>query len=181
MVKKWTEETIVQALGRVFAISRGIDCAPNVLMYLHYYKDRERYRRDRENWGRGEYEADFVYISKLGYLHEIEVKISIADFRNDQKKRHFHDHPEVRGFSYCMPSKLYQAHLDEIKSVCEKKGAGLILVQDDGTIKTVIKAIPRLHVPKLPLQSLIFYLKIAAKKWVKNLLTFSFILYIIHT
>ena len=103
-------------------------------------------------------EADFVYISKSGYLHEIEVKISIADFRNDQKKRHFHDHPEVRGFSYCMPSELYQAHPDEIKSVCEEKGAGLILVQDNGTIKTVIEAIPRLHVPKLPLQSLIFYL-----------------------
>lgn len=168
MAKKWTEATIVQALGRVFAIERGIDCAPNVLMYLHYYKDRERYRRDRENWGRGEYEADFIYISKLGYLHEIEVKISIADFRNDQKKRHFHDHPEVRGFSYCMPSELYQAHPDEIKSVCEEKGAGLILVQDNGTIKTVIEAIPRLHVPKLPLQSLIFYLKIAAKKWVKT-------------
>ena len=102
------------------------------------------------------------------WTEETEVKISIADFRNDQKKRHFHDHPEVRGFSYCMPSKLYQAHLDEIKSVCEEKGAGLILVQDDGTIKTVIKAIPRISVPKLPLQSLIFYLKIAAKKWVKT-------------
>ena len=173
MAKKWTEATIVQALGRVFSIERGIDCAPNVLMYLHYYKDRERYQRDRENWGRGEYEADFVYISKSGYLHEIEVKISIADFRNDQKKRHFHDHPEVRGFSYCMPSELYQTHPDEIKSVCEEKGAGLILVQDNGTIKTVIEAIPRLHVPKLPLQSLIFLSKNCCKEMGKNLLTFS--------
>ena len=168
MARKWTEEIIVQVLGQNYAIKYGLDCAPNVLMHLHYYKDRERYQRDRESWGKGEYEADFIYISKSGYLHEVEVKNSITDFRNDQKKRHFHDHPEVRGFLYCMPSELYQAHLDEIKSVCEEKGAGLILVQDDGTIKTVIKAIPRLHAPKLPLQSLIYYLKIAAKKWVKN-------------
>ena len=173
MAKKWTEETIVQALGRVFAIERGIDCAPNVLMHLHYYKDRERYRRDRENWGRGEYEADFIYISKLGYLHEIEVKISIADFRNDQKKRHFHDHPEVRGFSYCMPSKLYQAHLDEIKSVCEEKGSGLILVQDDGTIKTVIKAIPPASCSKIAPSKLNFLSKNCCKEMDKNLLTFS--------
>lgn len=34
----WTEEKIIKALGRVYAIERGVDVAPNVLMLLYYYK-----------------------------------------------------------------------------------------------------------------------------------------------
>ena len=39
----------------------------------------------------GMYEADFITITKSGYLTEVEIKISISDFRADFEKQRYHD------------------------------------------------------------------------------------------
>lgn len=57
------------------------------------------------SWGLLDYEADFVVLSKSGYLTEVEIKRSFADFKADFKKAHKHDDERVYYFYYCVPEK----------------------------------------------------------------------------
>lgn len=159
---KHTEDSLNSRLGRLYGIVRGLDCGPNIIMdqYWRAYGGEER--QDRYF---GYYEADFLYITKSDYLYEVEVKISIADFRADQKKNKYHDHPDVRGFYYFIPQELYNKHEDEIKTTCKEKGAGLIV--DGHSITTVLKPKVRKEVKPLTDNGYIHYLRLFAKKWVR--------------
>ena len=163
----WTEEKMIKALGRVYAIERGLDVIPNILMLLYYYKDKARAERDRKTYKGAEYEADLLVISKSRFLHEIEVKISIQDFRADFKKKHYHDFPEVKRFSYCLPSELIAKHRAEIEEHCKEKGAGLIAITKEGLPIAYLQAKARPGVEPLTIDGYIYYLKLAAKKWTK--------------
>ena len=163
----WTEEKLIKDLGRVYAIERGLDVIPNVLMLLYNYKDKARAERDRKTYKGAEYEADLLVISKSRFLHEIEVKISIQDFRADFKKKHYHDFPEVKRFSYCLPSELIAKHRAEIEEHCKEKGAGLIAITKEGLPITCLQAKSRPGVEPLTTDGYIHYLKLAAKKWTK--------------
>ena len=55
------------------------------------------------SWGLLQYEADFVVVSKSGYLTEVEIKRSYSDFLADFKKKHSHDAEQVYYFYYCVP------------------------------------------------------------------------------
>lgn len=158
-----TEDSICLKLGKIYGIERGLDCAPNILMFQWRYEYNGAWLTKRV---KGQYEADFVYITKSKYLHEIEVKISIADFRNDQQKKLFHTSPLVKAFSYCLPTEVYWKHKDEIDSVCKSKGAGLIIV--DYGIRTILKSKQREDVQALTDTEYVRYLKLFAKKWVRK-------------
>lgn len=110
--------------------------------------------------------SDFLYITKSYYLYEVEIKISISDFRADQKKEKYHDHPDVRGFYYFVPQELYSKHKDEIKATCKGKGAGLIV--DGSSITTILKPRVRKEVKPLTDNGYIHYLRLFAKKWVRE-------------
>ena len=58
------------------------------------------------------YEMDLLIISKSGYATEIEVKLNISDFKNDFKKKKFHDCKMVTSMYYCVPSKI----IDQVKA-----------------------------------------------------------------
>ena len=58
------------------------------------------------SWGLLSYEADFVSLSKSGYLTEVEIKRSWEDFQKDFKKDHKHDDPRVAYFYYCVPKSI---------------------------------------------------------------------------
>lgn len=160
---KHTEDSLCSRLGWCYGIERGLDCGPNIIMdqYWRAYGGEER--QDRYS---GCYEADFLYITNSNYLYEVEVKISIADFRADQKKNKYHDHPDVRGFYYFVPQELYSKHEDEIKTTCKAKGAGLIV--DGCPISTVLKPKVRKDVKPLSDNGYIHYLRLFAKKWVRE-------------
>ncbi len=66
-----TECDIQAVLGCRYGVDKGQIVIPNVLL--------------------GSYEADFITITKSDYLIEVEIKISISDFRADFKKKHYHD------------------------------------------------------------------------------------------
>lgn len=100
------------------------------------------------------------------YLYEVEVKISIADFRKDRKKEKYHDHPDVKGLYYFVPNELYSKHEDEIKTTCKEKGAGLIV--DGYPITTILKPRVRKEVKPLTDNGYIHYLRLFAKKWVRQ-------------
>lgn len=59
------------------------------------------------SWGLLDYEADFVVLSKSGYLTEVEIKRSWEDFKADFNKKHKHDADQVYYFYYCVPEKIY--------------------------------------------------------------------------
>lgn len=159
---KHTEDSLVSRLGRLYGIERGLDCGPNIIMdqYWRAYGGEER--QDRYF---GYYEADFLYITKSDYLYEVEVKISIADFRADQTKNKYHDHPDVRGLYYFVPQELYSRYKNEIRAMCKEKGAGLIV--DGYPITTVLKPKVRKEVKPLTDNGYIHYLRLFAKKWVR--------------
>ena len=103
-----TECDIQAVLGCHYGVDKGQIVVPNVLL--------------------GSYEADFIMITKLDYLIEVEIKISISDFRADFKKKHYHDCPEVNALYYALPKELYEKHKEEINESCDKVGAGIILI-----------------------------------------------------
>lgn len=75
---KHTENSLSSRLGRLYGIERGLDCGPNIIMDRYWKIQDGGERQDRYS---GCYEADFLYITKGNYLYEVEIKISIADFR----------------------------------------------------------------------------------------------------
>lgn len=157
---KYTEENIAGMLGHKYGIERGLDCGPNIQMmgtHLTFQKS---------GWY-GWYEADFLYISKSNYLWEVEIKISIQDFRADLRKKYYHDHPDVRGLYYCMPRELYLANKDEVNRVCSEKGAGLIIV-NGYSFSVFVKPSERRDVAPLDSSGMIYYLRLFAKKWCKD-------------
>lgn len=160
---KHTEDSLSSRLGRLYGIERGLDCGPNIIMD-RYWKIWDG--GERQDLYAGYYEADFLYITNSNYLYEVEVKISISDFRADQKKNKYHDHPDVRGFYYFVPQELYNKYEDEIKTMCIKKGAGLIV--DRHLITTVLKPKIRKDVKPLSNNGYIHYLRLFAKKWVRK-------------
>ena len=105
-----TEYDIQAELGCYYGVEKGQIVVPNVLL--------------------NSYEADFITITKSDYLIEVEIKISISDFRADFKKKHYHDCPEVNALYYALPIELYKKHKEEVEESCEKVGAGIILIAE---------------------------------------------------
>ena len=91
------------------------------------------------------YEADFVVISKAGYLTEVEIKRSWQDFKADFKKDHKHDAEQVYYFYYCVPESIVDKVVDFLKAqygsgwcpallkFTEKGGISRVSVKDETT------------------------------------------------
>lgn len=61
------------------------------------------------------YEADLIYINKRRYVSEVEIKISMSDFKADFKKKVYHNSDIVRQFYYLFPNDLYIENSQEIE------------------------------------------------------------------
>ena len=94
------------------------------------------------SWGLLPYEADFVVVSKSGYLTEVEIKRSWEDFKADFKKNHNHDAEQVYYFYYCVPVSI----VGKVKEFLMEKygerhfiGAPAVLWYDEnGRIRTLV-------------------------------------------
>lgn len=61
------------------------------------------------SWGfHGGHEMDLFIISPSKYAYEVEIKISVSDFRADFKKNHTHESKYIREFYYAMPDYIYE-------------------------------------------------------------------------
>lgn len=143
------EQYIQRALGWHFGIERGCTPIPNILMLG------------------GRYEADFVYINKNDYLTEVEVKISVDDFKADFKKKHYHDSTDVRSLYYALPKDLYNANKDLFKSMAAERGAGIIVVAGCRTCQIVQRAVIRREVKPLGTWQMLYYMRLGCLKWFK--------------
>lgn len=101
------------------------------------------------------WESDFLIKTKAGYWYEVEIKISLADFKNDAKNKT--EKFKILGapgdemeqiyrpnyFSYCVPEEL----VDKVKDLVPPY-AGLFSVYD-GRFLHCVKAPEQLHSRKL--------------------------------
>lgn len=64
------------------------------------------------------HECDMLVLSKSGYLTEIEIKRSWADFLADFKKRHTHEgNGIIKYFYYCIPECLLEQVYDKLEEM----------------------------------------------------------------
>lgn len=58
------------------------------------------------DWGFLNHEADLLVLSKSGYLTEIEIKRTWADFKADFEKKHDHYDKKLSHFYYAVPESI---------------------------------------------------------------------------
>ena len=95
-----------------------------------YFNPRQNLIVPNISWGMGLHECDVLIASALGYLTEIEIKISAADLKKDAMKRHGHYDRmgRIKKLYFAMPKKL--THLCEY--VPERAGILSYYIDDDG-------------------------------------------------
>jgi hypothetical protein len=160
-----TEKEMQLMLGKHFGIQ--YICIPNILMTGEYKKDILSEVEKLNPWERPSkmYESDFIYITKSGYLTEIEIKVDINDFRNDFKKKIYHSSQLVSSLYYAFPEELYKKYKDEIHD--KTAGiAGIITVSYDCEVKA--KAPKRKNIKALTDIEIKDFMRIGCMKWFKE-------------
>jgi hypothetical protein len=68
------------------------------------------------SWGLLSHEVDLLIVRRSGYAIEVEIKISLADFKSDLKKSHHHKEKlnRISKFYYAMPEVIYKKCKDLI-------------------------------------------------------------------
>ncbi|WP_069267394.1 hypothetical protein [Paraburkholderia nodosa] len=85
------------------AIRRHVDHRANLLIP----EASVRYSLGARGRGFGEYRADFVMVTRAGYATELEVKVSLADWRKDLSKPKWVGMPDwITRFVYVVPEQL---------------------------------------------------------------------------
>lgn len=64
------------------------------------------------SWGMGVHECDMFSVTKAGYVHEVEIKISVADLKKDADKTHNHVSNKIKYLWFAAPLKM-QAALEQ--------------------------------------------------------------------
>lgn len=155
-----TESDIQNALGRHLFLQNV--CIPNVTMHVP---------------GHRPYEADLIYFNiKSDYITEVEIKVTVADFRNDFKKKYYHDHASVKYLYYAMPKDMYSKNKDEIDNMLNL--AGIITISEgdtnirSGLLKTGVryekKARLRKTAQPMSQNEKINLMRIGCMKWVNR-------------
>lgn len=116
---KWTEERVATAIARTLFDWRRNVVVPNL------------------SWGMGlGWEIDLGVLSDAGWLTEVEIKVSLADFKRDASKyRHQleaspHAETKIRRKFFAMPHEINQKRFGyEVRSDYPlPEGCGLIVV-----------------------------------------------------
>lgn len=146
---KATEASIQHILGKHYGIKRGYITIPNILLI-----------------DKGMYEADFIYINKNKYLFEVEIKISITDFKADFNKKIYHSNSKVRALYYAIPRELYYKHENAILDMTRSVGAGIIVC---GERFCEVAEKPKIRkVEPLNDKELLEYARIGCLKWIRK-------------
>ncbi len=87
------------------------------------------------SWGLLPYEADFVVVTKSGYLTEVEIKRSWSDFLADFKKKHKHDAEQVYYFYYCVPEKITEQVVEYLRQ--KELPLAVLSYNDSGVVKSI--------------------------------------------
>jgi hypothetical protein len=69
------------------------------------------------------YELDMLVVTQSGYGYEVEIKVSKADLKADQKKKHNHDSNRIRYLYFAVPEELQE---DALELIPERAGLFVI-------------------------------------------------------
>lgn len=87
------------------------------------------------SWGFAIHECDLLIVRTSGYVVEVEIKINLADLKNDFKKKHGHIDRQnrIKEFYYALPNIL----IEKATPIIEKhyEGAGIISCRYDSQTK----------------------------------------------
>lgn len=146
-----TEQQMLKDIGKHLYLK--YICIPNILMWSCD----------------GEYEADMIYFDiHKRVVTEVEIKISIADFRADINKKKYHNHHHISYLYYAVPNSLWVKHKEEIESTYHD--AGIIVVDDEvGHVWYPKRAKKREHVVTPSESEIINYMRLGCMKWVRRL------------
>lgn len=109
---KWTEEDIADVLAAHFNTRTNV-VVPNV------------------SWSLLNHEADLIVMTKAGKVHEIEIKTSVADTKNDSKKIHGHQSRYVDKLWFCFPWEIGARCIPLIP-----EDYGVLLITEDNRVIT---------------------------------------------
>lgn len=87
------------------------------LALAQYFNYRANLIVPKVSWGLLDHEADLLIMNKTGYLTEVEIKRSWADFLADFRKKHTHDDPKVSWFYYAVPASIASKCLEKLAEV----------------------------------------------------------------
>lgn len=147
-----TEDELQKRIAYQFGLINGNIVLPNILLTV----------------GRvGHYEADLLYITPKRYCTEVEIKISMADFKADFKKKIYHNSDIVRNFYYAFPHELYQENSIEINQILLDSDAGIMAVRDfQGRCARILRdPKTRRNIKPITEQKLYELLRIGCMKW----------------
>lgn len=112
---RWTADAVALAVANAIFNWRKFVVVPNV------------------SWGLLPHEADLIAMTEAGYIYEVEIKVSKADFLADKDKWKHRlaesrgQHELIKDFYYAMPTQVWE----KCKPEDLPTGAGLILVSRD--------------------------------------------------
>jgi len=99
-----------------------------------YYNPRVNLIVPNVSWGLFLHECDLLVCTKAGYLHEIEIKISLSDLKADKKKAHQHLSKKIKCLYFAIPENL-EPHIEHIP-----ERAGILLVRDKWRLTKIREA-----------------------------------------
>ena len=108
-------------------------CAEIELKLVKWFNPRTNLIVPNVSWGFLKYECDLLIISKLGYLIEVEIKVSLSDLKRDLLKRHNHDDNRIKYLYFAIPKKL-EKHIEHIP-----ERAGIFVVDEEGWVHKIRK------------------------------------------
>lgn len=147
-----TEAELQKRIAYQFGLINGNIVLPNILMTV----------------GRvGHYEADLLYITPKRYCTEVEIKISMADFKADFKKKIYHNSDMVRNLYYAFPHELYQDNSAEINQILSDSDTGVMVVKESQgrCVRILRNSKPRRDIKPITEQQLYELLRIGCMKW----------------
>lgn len=91
-----------------------------------YFNFRNNVIVPKVSWGLLNHEADLLILNKSGYLTEIEIKRSWADFLADFRKRHTHEDTKVSWYYYAVPESIVDKCREKLAEIDPGHKWGLI-------------------------------------------------------
>ena len=118
------------------------------------------------SWGFLSYEADLLVISKSKYATEVEVKISMSDWKADfLKYKHRRPDPRIKYQYYAAPMELAERYVElELP-----EGWGVVGVEDSGPTQILKPAIARPNPKKITDKELLILARLCCfRVWKKE-------------
>lgn len=128
---------------------QGQICIPNVVLF-----------------DKGRTEVDLLIITQNNTLIEVEIKVSIQDFKKDFQKKKFHNHEDISRIYFAFPLTLFEKYKDFILDKLPKE-FGIITVKGINQDSKVQRLAAKRSNTVISEEEKINYMRLCSMKWLK--------------